>query len=176
MKKTKFVFSGGLAFTEEEDMKKLSEYAEKGWLLESFVPFGYKLRKGSPQNLVYNFDYQRIIDDEYLAFFEAAKWSHVCSIGNHIHVFCAPEGTEPIYSDDTTIIEKYNREMNQMKRIAFPLLILTISLFLIGLSSWVTQTIGIVCVVLGFVSLIGLIFAGLPYRSYRSKFINLSKQ
>ncbi|GAA0593838.1 hypothetical protein GCM10009001_07540 [Virgibacillus siamensis] len=36
MGEKKFVLSGGLAFTERWDMKRLRKYAKKGWLLESF--------------------------------------------------------------------------------------------------------------------------------------------
>lgn len=51
MKNTKYVTSGGLAFTEKGDMQKLSKYAKRGWLLESFAPLGYKLRKEIPRIL-----------------------------------------------------------------------------------------------------------------------------
>jgi hypothetical protein len=72
--KTKFVYNSGLAFSEEKEMKKLSKYARKGWLLESFAGFGfgYKLREGKPKNIDYSLDYQNGADEDYFEFFEAA--------------------------------------------------------------------------------------------------------
>ncbi len=35
--KSKYVMIGGLAFSEEKDMKKLGNYASEGWLLDSIV-------------------------------------------------------------------------------------------------------------------------------------------
>src|SRR5699024_1009621 len=82
MKQKKYVSSGGLAFSEEKDMKKLSKYAKKGWILEGFAPFGYRLQKGEPATIQYSLDYQMDADEDYFAYFEAAGWSHVCSSGN----------------------------------------------------------------------------------------------
>ncbi|EDS77184.1 conserved hypothetical protein [Clostridium botulinum C str. Eklund] len=44
--KNKYVMIGGLAFSEEDDMSKLSSYAKEGWILEKIVlGFFYKLKK-----------------------------------------------------------------------------------------------------------------------------------
>lgn len=87
MRKTKYVASGGLAFTEKMDMKKLSAYASKGWILNGFALLGFSLKKGEPQNIVYSLDYQKDADKEYFAIFEEAGWKHVCSAENEFHVF-----------------------------------------------------------------------------------------
>ena len=135
MKQTKYVWSGGTAFSESKDMEKLAKYAKKGWILNGFAPFGYQLRKGEPQNIQYSLDYRTDADDDYFAYFETAGWSHVCSEGNDIHVFKAPEGTDPIYTDQVTIIEKYETEKNRMKKVAFPTMVVTLALFLLGMLS-----------------------------------------
>ena len=175
MKDTKYIHSGGLAFSEEKDMKRLSHYAKKGWILEGFAPFGYRLKKGKPQNLIYNLDYQKEADEEYFSFFKAGNWTYVCSAGNEIHVFSAPEGTEPIYSDRATYIDKYEREMRQMGKYALPLLIVTVIFFLLSLIDF-SPIAGKICLVLGTVTLIALVFPGLPYLSYKFKLYRLSKQ
>ncbi|MDI3411344.1 hypothetical protein QKW52_18370 [Bacillus sonorensis] len=45
MKQRKYIMSDGLAFSEEKDMKKLSDMASKGWVLDSFAFMGYRLKK-----------------------------------------------------------------------------------------------------------------------------------
>lgn len=178
MEETKFIFSGGLAFSEERDMMKLSAYAKKGWALESFAPLGYKLRRSDPQNIIYSIDYQKGADDEYFEFFEAAEWKHVCSIGNEIHVFSAPEGTKPIYSDKSTEIEKYEREKKQMGKSALAFLIFTVLFILLkvmSLTGWLPRAAGIISLILGIVSLIILVFSGLPYLAYQYRLSQLRK-
>jgi len=145
MRNTKYVSSGGVAFSESKDMKKLSKYAKNGWLLESFAPFGYKLRKGESKNIEYSLDYREEADDDYFAYFEEAGWSHVCSLGNQIHMFNAPSGTTPIYTDKLTTVEKYATEKKRMKKVALPTLIVTLMLFFLGMLSnygWIPKIVG----------------------------------
>ncbi|PEA56757.1 hypothetical protein CON64_00515 [Bacillus pseudomycoides] len=178
MKKTKYISSGGLAFYEEKEMKKLDEYAKKGWILEGFAPLGYKLRKDEPKNIQYSLDYQQDADEEYFMYFEEAGWSHVCSSANAIHIFCAPVGTKPIYSDKTTIIEKYDREKKLMGKVALPLLVSTVIFFLLSILSsnnWMPEIVGNIASFLGFVSLVILVFPGMPYIAYCFKANKLRK-
>lgn len=174
MKKVKYVSNNGLAFYEESEMKKLSDYAKKGWILERFAGLGYRLRKGEPQDIVYSLDYQKGADEEYFAIFEAAGWSYVCSEGNEMHIFSAPKGTKPIYTDRLTTVEKYERAKVQMGKAALPLLIATIVFWLLSGSNG--GSIGIFFQVLGLMSLIILVFPGLPYLSYQYKLFKLRKQ
>ena len=175
MKKVKYIPSGGLAFFEEKEMKKLSRYAREGWILGKFAGLGYRLRKGEPQNIEYSLDYQKEADGEYFAFFEAAGWSQVCSVGNEIHIFSAPAGTKPIYTDKPTIVDKYEREKKQMGKAALPFLISTIVFWL--LSSWggVEGIAKILFQVLGMISFLILIFPGMPYLSYQYKLLKLRR-
>ena len=112
-KDIKYVMSGGLALSEEKDMKKLSELAKEGWLLESFdiVRLSYKLRKGEPENIVYYFDYNEDKKDEdaYLELFEESDWELVCSLEGY-YFFKAPEGTAPIYTDKESLSVKYEAQ------------------------------------------------------------------
>lgn len=131
--KTRYMSSMGLAFAEEREMKKLGEMAEQGWLLESFAFLGYRLRKGEAQKLQYNLDVHELKpseQNEYFEMFEAGGWSHVCSQGN-LHIFSAPPGTVPIYSDKNTMYEKYNREIGVWRMLAAVFVIFSIVFHLI---------------------------------------------
>lgn len=162
----------GLAFTEKGDMQKLSKYAKRGWLLESFAPFGYKLRKGDPQTFEYSVDYHTNVDEEYYLIFEDAGWTYVCSAGNGFHIFRAAAGTAPIYSDTGTLIDKYEREKKTMSKAALPLLIaLIVFIFLaiLGVNGWLPEMVRNISLVLVVVTLCMLVFPGLPYIAYRLK-------
>ncbi|RUL48818.1 DUF2812 domain-containing protein [Lysinibacillus antri] len=179
MKQVKYIPSGGLAFFEEKEMKKLAEYAKEGWILEKIAGLGYKLRKGERKDIEYSLDYQKEVDDEYFALFEAAGWSHVCSVGNEIHIFSASTGTKPIYTDRPTTIEKYEREKKQMGKSALPFFISTVVFWLLGIFSnpgWASESITNLFQVLGLISLAILIFPGLPYLSYQFKLLKLRKE
>ncbi|MEK4027860.1 DUF2812 domain-containing protein [Pseudobacillus sp. FSL P4-0506] len=109
MKKQKdkrYISSGGLAFSEGKDMKKLSKLAKKGWILQSFAPLGYTLRKSNPRHLIYSLDYQDVPKAEmegYYAIFRAGGWKPVCSAGG-MHIFSAVPGMRPIYTGRSTIV------------------------------------------------------------------------
>lgn len=172
MKRTKYVPSGGLAFSEDKELRKLEEYAGEGWVLDRFAFLGYQLRKAEPRKLQYSLDYQSHADKGYFDLFEEAGWTHVCSAGCEIHIFSAPLGINPIYTDKATTFDKYEREKVQMKKIFFPfsfifILLLVISLtfnyyhlpqFIIGLGYIFTALAYIV-----------LIFTGLPFIAYAIK-------
>lgn len=178
MKQTKYINSEGLAFSENDDMKKLGEYTKEGWIFESITPFGYKLRKKEPQNITYTLDYQKAVDEEYFSFFEEAGWTHVCSGTNQMHFFSAPEGTNPIHTEKMTSIEKYETARESMGKIALPTLIITCVLFLIPILSGtnkIPETIGSLSGIFGYVSLIILIFTGLPYIGYSVKLRKLRR-
>lgn len=139
--------SEGLAFSEEKDMKRLSDMACKGWVLDSFAFMGYKLRKAEPQNLIYSLDYRAVNDDsmdEYLDIFENAGWEHVCSEYT-THIFAAAPGTKPIYSDRSTLIDKYKQSEYTLRYITLFMLCLTAAftvirsmLFLLKLPYFIT--------------------------------------
>ncbi|MFC7322945.1 DUF2812 domain-containing protein [Halobacillus campisalis] len=178
MRKTKYIGSGGLAFDEEKDMERLSKYASEGWILEKFAFLGFKLRKGKSESVDFSVAYESDPDEDYFAYFEAAGWKHVCSTGNYIHIFSAPKNTTPIYTDKASIFDKYEKEKRKMADIAFPSLIFMAILFILeSLSnlSWVADVVGTISLVLACLTLIVLVFTGLPYFGYQYKLYKLRK-
>lgn len=134
MKNEKYMSSGGLAFTEEKDMKRLSKMAEKGWVLHSFAPLGYKLRKSNPRHVVYSLDYHDVAREDledYYDIFRAGGWQPVCSEGN-MHIFSAPPGTKPIYTDGATRLEKYKRARKLLSKVTLILFAFTALCFLVN--------------------------------------------
>ena len=162
----------------ENKNRKTYITTKKGWFLYKFGFLGYKLEKGKPQDIQYSLDYTNEADEEYYSYFEAAGWLHVCSIGNKIHIFSAPEGTKPIYTDKTTNIEKYENQYSQMEKVALPsliLFILSFSLSMLAKYSYIPRTLGNISIILMFISLVATIFSGLPCISYYFKVKRLKK-
>src|SRR5690625_4194842 len=93
----KYVMISGFAFGEKGDMKKLKKLAKEGWILDELTPLFYKLKSGEPQNIDYSLDYQSDYDEEYFRIFHEAGWTHRATLADEIHIFSAPEGTNPIY-------------------------------------------------------------------------------
>lgn len=111
MTKTKYFTSGGIAFSENSDLKRLKKFASKGWNVKRYKGMGYELEKGEPELVDFSIDIHHLSkgdEDEYFAMFEYAGWEHVCS-SNNTHLFKASIGTEPIYSDRETKAEKLLR-------------------------------------------------------------------
>lgn len=135
MPDTKYVMSKGIAFSEHEEMEMLSEYASKGWILYKFAFLGYKLKKANPQKLQYALDYRNNTDEEYFSYFQEAGWHHVCSDANMIHIFSAPQGTKPIYTDNNTESEKYINQYKSIKKLAIPSLLCSVLFIVLMLLS-----------------------------------------
>ncbi|GAB1770117.1 DUF2812 domain-containing protein [Priestia aryabhattai] len=177
MKKTKYILSGGIAFTEQEDLQKLSDYAKKGWLLDRWALFGYTLKKGKAQELQYSLDFQEHADDEYFLLFKEAGWQHVCSTGHAMHIFSASPGTKPIYSDVETIIDRYEREKRSVGKAALSILVAMVFLLLFDVMSlygWLPEAVGTISEILLAISTVILVFPGLPYLAYQRKLKKLS--
>lgn len=49
MRQTKYMMSGGLAFSEDKDMEKLRQFSLKGWHVSGFKFMGYTLKKDKAQ-------------------------------------------------------------------------------------------------------------------------------
>lgn len=111
MKETKYMLSLGLAYFEQAEMKRLNKKSREGWHLKKLSFMGYILEKGEPEDIVYSVDYRFLKDDEsaeYIDMFQLGGWEHVFTEHN-LHIFKARRGTKPIYSDNDTRVEKYNR-------------------------------------------------------------------
>lgn len=176
MAQTKYIASGGLAFDEEKDMEKLEKLAREGWVFDRFYFMGYKLKKTSPKEIQYAIDYRKGVDRDYFAYFEEAGWKYEGTSGDYIHLFSAPKGIAPIYTDHTTILEKYESEKRSMGKAAFITLLLNIAIaalfyFFTTLPIFSTNesTIKIVFAILQTITLIFLVFCGLPFLGYLYK-------
>ena len=64
MKNVKYMTNYGWDICEKKMLKKLSEFANEGWILDSMSPLRFKLIKGEPQSLVYEMDYQKDVEDK----------------------------------------------------------------------------------------------------------------
>ncbi|MFC0470126.1 DUF2812 domain-containing protein [Halalkalibacter kiskunsagensis] len=127
MMQTKYITSGGLAFSEKKDMEKLRRFSLNGWHVKGFKFMGYILEKGESTDYIYSVDCRSLKEgeeEEYFDFFSSAGWLHIASEGN-IHLFRAKSGTKPIYSDRDTLIEKYANLSGSMKGLAIPIVFIT---------------------------------------------------
>lgn len=145
MKKSKYIISGGLAYFEEFDMERLREKSLRGWHFKKFSFLGYCLERGEPADVIYTIDYHLLKEEdqeEYFDTFEMAGWEHVCTEYN-MHIFKAPKGTKPIYSDSDTKKEKYKRLSKSWRNASIVLLSLFIvSLILTWKTTGMLQSIG----------------------------------
>lgn len=131
MRQTKYMMSGGLAFSEDKDMEKLRQFSLKGWHVSDFKFMGYTLEKGQSADYIYSIDYRSLNEEEageYFDFFSSAGWTHIASQGN-FHLFRGLPGTKPIYSDQETVVEKHNSAGNSIKWTAISTLLLTVLLW-----------------------------------------------
>ena len=175
--KSKYVMIGGFAFSEENDMEKLENYASQGWILEDIVGgFFYKLRKDQPQSIVYNLDYQTDTNEEYLTIFKEAGWKPVVSIENYMHIFSAQAGTKPIYSDCESEIEKYTSIRNRTKKgTLYSLLIAIALILLLVISVIVFRPIFLIIFGLLIIDIFLFVFNFMPYLAYNSRIKQIKK-
>ncbi|MDX8047303.1 DUF2812 domain-containing protein [Gracilibacillus sp. S3-1-1] len=133
MSNTKYMMSGGLAFSENKDMEKLRKFSLKGWHVSTFAFMGYKLTKGTSTDYIYSVDYQ-LLDteekEEYVDFFHASGWTHVTSEAN-MHLFRALPGTKPIHTERETVAEKHENSGKMLIHAAILLCFMT-ALFWLG--------------------------------------------
>lgn len=167
----------GLAFSEENDMEKLKNYASQGWILEDIVwGFFYKLRKDKPKNIVYNLDYQIEINEEYFTMFKEAGWKIVVSVENYMHIFSAQVGTKPIYSDSESEIDKYTSIRNTTKKGTLYSLIIAIALLgLLVVSAMVIKPIFLIILALLVIDIFVFVFNFMPYLAYNSRIKQIKK-
>nr|WP_231784277.1 DUF2812 domain-containing protein [Lentibacillus sp. JNUCC-1] len=159
-------------------MEKLERFAREGWILESFTPFGYKLRQGTPQDVAFALDYQKDADSDYFSYFEEGGWSHVCSAGNSMHIFRAPAGTPPIYTDNSSLLTKYETEKRKTGIAALYALFAILLLYVLrelSHSNWMPDFIGTLALIFGGLAYLVLIFTALPFFGYAWKVRKLKK-
>lgn len=175
--KSKYVMIRGLAFSEEDDMEKLKNYASQGWILEDIVGgFFYKLRKDKPQNIVYNLDYQTETNEEYFTMFKEAGWKLIVSIENYMNIFSAQVGTKPIYSDCESEIDKYTSIRNTTRKGTLYSLIIAIALMgLLVVSLMIIKPIFLIILGLLIIDIFIFVFNFMPYLAYNSRIKQIKK-
>lgn len=93
---------------------------------------GYTLERGESSEYIYSVDYRSLKEDEkeeYFEFFSSSGWLPIASQGD-IHLFRADPGTNPIYSDRDTTVEKYENLNHSMKSLAIPLVVVTVLIWI----------------------------------------------
>jgi hypothetical protein len=168
--KTKYIINKGLAFSEKNDLKKFEDLANEGWILKDFAfgGFFFKLEQGEQQSLSYTLDLQADPDPEYKAIFEQAGWKHVSSFGNRIHIFCAPKGTSPIYSDDEIAEGKYTDFTASLGKTAVYAFLAFIIFSMVAI--WIRPLSDIAyypVYIAVMLSLIAFVFSFMPYLKYK---------
>ncbi|MCC3359479.1 DUF2812 domain-containing protein [Bacillus sp. REN16] len=170
MRQTKYITSGGLAFSEEKDMEKLRQFSLKGWHVSDFKFMGYTLEKDESTDYIYSIDYRSLKkeeEEEYFDYFSSSGWTHVTSEGD-IHLFRAHPGTKPIYTDRDTTVEKYKNSSGSMKKLAIPFVFTTLLLWVGAMiSSGTLQS--ILLGVATILSIIALPAAWTVIATYRNK-------
>jgi len=112
MKNTKKVMCYGLAFFDKTDMKRLHNYALKGWIFKELTSLFYILYKEEPQDLIFDYDIATIAKDDfddYNQIFINAGWTplNLNKQKEKIHFFSAKTGTVTLHSDKQMFEDKY---------------------------------------------------------------------
>ena len=113
-----FYTSGGTVDDKKE--KQFEEMEKEGYRLVDFHALrGWQFEQAAPRNYIYSFDVNRDVHPnlthrksewmEYNGIFAGAGWEYVCSKGD-CHIFRAPSGTPPIYSDNEGLAAKYSQQ------------------------------------------------------------------
>ncbi len=170
--KYKYLPNMGLAFNEKGEMKKLEDQSLKGWHFKKFSCFGflYKLQEGPKSNNIYSIDYNYNPDKEYYSYFAHSGWDHITSYSNAIHVFTAPHGTKPIYSNSNDETIKYQQIYTQTRRGSISTAIAIVIFFLMATMSLIyIKPLFLVFLALTLISIIIFIFNIMPFIAFKGK-------
>jgi hypothetical protein len=109
--KEKFVIVTALAFSDQQDTKRLSEFASKGLLLNDFrVPLlSYRLFPQDKQEVDFLIDFHQGATQEYMESYAQNGWEHVFS-HEDLHYFKAVKATAPFYTDIEGKAQRYKKE------------------------------------------------------------------
>lgn len=132
-KDKKRLICGGLAWTEDKDMKRLNELSKEGWMLSGFSYLSYELKKEEPKEYIYCMDSQKVENkEEYIELFKDGGWEYIFNYGD-MYFYKALPGTKAIYSDKASLSEKYSYIATQMKNVILMLAALTLALIPISM-------------------------------------------
>jgi hypothetical protein len=174
---TRREISAGVAFAEEYDLHRLSQWPTEGWRLVKINSMSMILEQAPPEQVVFALDYQDSPDAKYFALCATAGWLHVISVEHVIHLFKAVPGTPAIFSEtDTTV--KYERAAHMFFKPALwssIALVLSIGIHAIAGQEWfVARTNSVLAATLDIAAVIFMVLAGvmctftvLPWCAYR---------
>lgn len=174
--KDKFLIVTSLAFSDQQDTKRLSEFASKGLLLNDFrIPMlSYRLLPNEKQDVDFLIDYHQNATQEYYDSYLQNGWEQVFS-HEDMHYFKASKGTTPFYSD---VEGKALRYRNESKRYGIYSLISLLPALLFGFLLITYQSSGELVTLPLFVgtglSVMTFIFCIMPFVTYhfRAKRLN----
>lgn len=174
--KDKFVIVTALAFSDQQDLKRLSEFASKGLMVKNYrIPLlSYQLFPQEKQEVDFLIDYQQSATEEYFESYVQNGWENVFT-HEDLHFFKAAKGTMPFYSDTEGKFQRYKKES---KRYGIYTLISLIPVLLFGflLSTFESsgEMVTLPLFMLTGLSIMSLIFCVMPFVTYhfRAKKLN----
>jgi hypothetical protein len=174
--KDKFVIVTALAFSDQQDTKRLSEFASKGLVLKDYrIPMlSYRLTPQEKQEVDFLIDYQPMATKEYYDAYLTMGWQHVFS-SDDMHYFKAEKGTVPYYSDVEGKVLRYTKES---RRYGIYTLISVFPALLFGFLLFIYQSSGDMVTLPLFIasglSVMSLVFCIMPFVTYhfRAKRLN----
>ena len=93
-----------------------------------------------------------------------------------MHIFSAPEGTKPIYSDKETAVDKYTRIKKQMgKGAIYSLIAMVAFAFVLEGVTVILRPIFIAVLILFFVTMFSFVFNFMPYVAYTYRLRKMGK-
>jgi hypothetical protein len=117
-RKTKYLYSLGVAYYPEKEMMRLQKQASQGWQFVHMNHLGFlKFVRCQPQEKKYAVDFfqgDKSDVDDYLAMYEAGGWEYVSSYQKRYYYFQAAVDTPPIFSDQQSYQERIDREMRYL--------------------------------------------------------------
>jgi len=187
MKASKKIWGSGLSsgigyldklfkWGEEFDMERLSQEANKGYIVEK-IGFRYTLRYQNPQELIFAIDYRDHPDDEYFEIIEKSGWIHVDSLA-YIHLFKAPSGTQPLYSDQASQLVKYEQQTRKMgvsTMITVGWLLLIAYVITPWLWTFESELWDVVALILNVIGLVMAVFSIIPFFNYWARVRHIKK-
>ncbi|MDP3306011.1 MAG: DUF2812 domain-containing protein [Erysipelotrichaceae bacterium] len=164
----KFVIVTALAFSDQQDTKRLSEFASKGLLLNDYrIPLlSYRLIPQEKQEVDFLIDYHRGSAQEYVDSYIQNGWDHVFSHVD-LHYFKAAKGTAPFYTDIEGKVMRYKKES---KRFGMYTLISLIPTLVFGYLLFTFQSseelVTLPLFIISGISVMTLIFCIMPFVTY----------
>lgn len=166
--KDKYVIVTALAFSDEQDTKRLSEFASKGLFLKDFrIPLlSYRLIPQEKQEVDFLIDYQQKASQEYYDSYLKMGWESVFS-SDDMHYFKAEKGTVPFFSDVEGKVQRYRKESRRYGIYTlislFPAVLFGYLLYTYRLS---TDVITLPLFVATGLSVMSLVFCIMPFVTY----------